>query len=80
MNDIHGTGHSPEDQAMKLAKMAGQIETFFAHYPEEKAVALIADHINKFWSKKMRSDFVEAQRSNKIKISTLLSKTITIIK
>lgn len=41
---------SPE----KLARMANQIGRFFAHQPEETAVASISDHIGKYWEPRMR--------------------------
>jgi len=40
----------------KLAYMANQIGKFFAHQPHDKAVAAIADHIQKFWDPRMRSE------------------------
>ena len=60
--------------------MAGQIETFFAHYPEEKAIASIAEHINKFWSKKMRQDFLKAYQNNQGSLADLLGKALPHIK
>jgi formate dehydrogenase subunit delta len=48
--------HAGENLA-KLALMANQIGDFFKSYPEEQAVASIADHINQFWTKRMREDF-----------------------
>lgn len=48
--------HAGENLA-KLAMMANQIGDFFKAYPEEQAVASIADHINQFWTKRMREDF-----------------------
>ena len=41
---------SPE----KLVYMANQIGKFFANQGEEKAVAAIADHIQRFWEPRMR--------------------------
>ena len=38
----------------KLAYMANQIGKFFAHQPHDKAVASIADHLEKFWDPRMR--------------------------
>lgn len=48
--------HASENLA-KLALMANQIGDFFKSYPDEQAVASIADHINQFWTKRMREDF-----------------------
>ena len=42
-------------QPDKLVYMANQIGKFFAHQPEEKAVAAIADHLAKFWDPLMRA-------------------------
>jgi formate dehydrogenase subunit delta len=42
----------------KLAYMANQIGRFFAHQPHDKAAAAIADHIQKFWDPRMRSEIV----------------------
>ncbi len=42
----------------KLARMAGQIAEFFKAWPPEKATTAIADHINQFWSPRMRADLL----------------------
>jgi len=42
----------------KLAYMANQIGKFFAHKPHDTAVAAIADHIQKFWDPRMRSEIL----------------------
>lgn len=47
----------PSDQLGKLARMANQIAEFFQAYPEAEAVDAIADHINQFWTRRMREDF-----------------------
>ena len=39
--------------------MANQIAQFFASYPHEEAVAGVADHIQKFWEKRMRQQLHE---------------------
>lgn len=38
----------------KLVHMANQIAQFFASYPHDEAVAGIADHIEKFWERRLR--------------------------
>ena len=72
--------HAPKDPAVKLAKMAGQIAAFFAHYPEDKAISSIAEHINKFWSKKMRQDFLKAYQDDQAALGDLLAKALAHIK
>jgi formate dehydrogenase subunit delta len=42
----------------RLAYMANQIGKFFAHEPEDKAVAAINDHIRKFWDPRMRKQIL----------------------
>ena len=37
-----------------MVHMANQIAQFFSSYPREEAVASVADHMNKFWEKRMR--------------------------
>jgi len=43
------------DPAERLVSMSNQIAGFFRAYPEEEAVSGIADHIAKFWDRKMRA-------------------------
>ncbi|HEV7257131.1 MAG TPA: formate dehydrogenase subunit delta [Bosea sp. (in: a-proteobacteria)] len=50
-------GNDAGEKHAKLARMANQIGDYFKAYPEQQAVAAIADHINQFWSKRMREDF-----------------------
>ncbi len=51
-------GHGAhEENLAKLLRMAGQIADFFKAYPEAEAVPAIADHINQFWTGRMRNDF-----------------------
>lgn len=45
-------------QSKKLIVMAGQIASFFRAYPHDQAVRSIAEHINKFWTRKMRDEFL----------------------
>jgi formate dehydrogenase subunit delta len=42
----------------KLVYMANQIGRFFAHRVEDKAVAGIADHLQKFWDPRMRKAII----------------------
>jgi formate dehydrogenase subunit delta len=51
------TRHHAGDNLARLASMANQIGDFFKSYPDEQAIASIADHINQFWTKRMREDF-----------------------
>lgn len=40
--------------AENMVHMANQIAQFFRSYPHDEAVAGVADHIAKFWEKRMR--------------------------
>lgn len=55
-NEAITQDHASEHLA-KLAFMANQIGDFFKSYPEAEAIASIADHINQFWTKRMREEF-----------------------
>lgn len=37
----------------QMVHMANQIALFFAGYPKDEAVAGIADHLKKFWERRM---------------------------
>lgn len=41
-----------------LVYVANQIGKFFAHQPEDKAIANIADHLFKYWDPRMRKAIV----------------------
>ena len=43
-------------QQTKLATMARGIADFFRAYPPEQAATSVAEHINKFWTRRMRDD------------------------
>lgn len=63
-------------QEQTLLRMASQIATFFRSYPESEAVDGIADHINRFWSKKMRLDFLAAFKPDDTRLDARLSKAM----
>jgi formate dehydrogenase subunit delta len=43
----------------ELIRMANQIADFYKPYPQEEAVAGIADHIRSFWEPRMRKGLAE---------------------
>ena len=69
--------HEPHE---KLAHMADQIADFFASYPAETAPASIADHINQFWSKKMRLDFCAHYDADPSALRPSVAKALPLIK
>jgi formate dehydrogenase subunit delta len=48
--------HFEHDNRAKLVRMANQIGDFFESQPEPQRVPGIADHIGKFWDKRMRRE------------------------
>lgn len=67
--------HKAENVA-KLARMAGQIADFFQSYPDEQAVPAIAEHINQFWSRRMREDFLAAFDAGSAELHPLVRKAV----
>ena len=45
-------------EAAKLVYMANQIGKFFATEDPKSAVAMIADHLKKFWDPRMRTEII----------------------
>jgi len=42
-----------------MVHSANQIALYFASYPHEEAVAGVADHLQKFWERRMRKQLLE---------------------
>jgi len=42
-----------------MVHMANQIALFFASYPREQAVAGVADHLDKFWERRMKTQIID---------------------
>ena len=68
------------EQCEKLARMAGQIADFFKSYPDAQAVPAIADHINQFWSRRMREDFLAAFTSDSQELQPLVRRALALIR
>ena len=68
------------EQREKLVRMAGQIADFFKSYPDEQAVPAIADHINQFWSRRMREDFLAAFTSDSQELQPLVRRALALIR
>lgn len=72
----HAPGQ-PSEQLSKLARMADQIAEFFQTYPEAEAVDAIADHINQFWTRRMREDFRAGFQDDASALSPLVRQART---
>jgi len=76
----HPASEQHEDNVAKLRRMAGQIADFFKVYPEEEAAASVADHINQFWTARMRGDFLAAFAARPEDLPPLLRRVLPRIK
>lgn len=56
----------------KLIRMAAEIADFFKSYPDERATREIAEHINLFWTPKMREAFLTAAKQPEHRLPPLL--------
>lgn len=73
-------GDHHDENIAKLARMAGQIADFFKAYPEEEAAASVADHINRFWTGRMREDFRAAFTARPEDLPPLLRRALPLIR
>lgn len=59
-----------------LVRMANQIATFFAPYPEADAIEGVRDHLVKFWDPAMRRELVALARDRGAALHPLVVKAI----
>jgi formate dehydrogenase subunit delta len=59
-----------------LVRMANQIARFFEPYPEEEAIAGIAEHLTKFWDPSMRVALIVASRPDPSALHPLAAKAV----
>lgn len=64
----------------KLVYMTNQIGKFFAHQPEDKAVANIADHLRKFWDPRMRKAILDHLSAGGQGLDPLALKAVAALK
>jgi hypothetical protein len=61
----------------KLEKMANQIAANVDYGPDKaKAVAVVADHLTRFWTPAMRAAIIDAHRQNKVALSAVAAKAV----
>jgi formate dehydrogenase subunit delta len=63
----------------KLAYMANQIAKFFASQGGERAAWGVADHIAKFWSPDMRSDFLAAAANGALDLHPVVRAALPLL-
>ena len=62
------------DPAAKLIRMASEIAEFYAPYPQQEGAAAVARHINRYWTPKMREQFLAAAETKEIVLPPLLNE------
>lgn len=67
-------------QAADLIRMSTQIAEFFAAYPEEEAVAGIAEHLRSFWVPSMRVQLVAMHESGTAPLHPLVGRAIPVLR
>jgi formate dehydrogenase subunit delta len=63
-------------QRDELIRMANQIARFFEPYPEDEAMAGIAEHLKKFWTPAMRAQLIRYARATSDGLEPLVARTI----
>lgn len=64
----------------QMVHMANQIATFFASYPKEEAVAGVADHLKKFWERRMRQQIFEYVDAGGSGLDSLVIQAIAVLR
>lgn len=77
--DARDISHTPQHRE-KLARMAAEIADFFKSYPKDEAVAAIAEHINQFWSRRMRADVIATFQSEPDRLAPLVRLALARVK
>jgi formate dehydrogenase subunit delta len=68
---------SPDE---KLIYMANQIAGFFRAQGHDRAVAGIADHIQRFWEPHMRRRYAQLAPAHKAEVDPLVAEAFTRVK
>jgi formate dehydrogenase subunit delta len=71
---------STHDEPAKLAHMAGQIADFFRPYPDDVAIAGIAEHINLFWTPHMRETLLARFRPDDPALPPRVGQALSLIR
>lgn len=59
-----------------LVHMANDIATFHQALPEDEAIPMVADHINKFWAPSMRQKLFETFQEDPRVFNNLIAKSL----
>jgi formate dehydrogenase subunit delta len=59
-----------------LVRMANQIAHFFAPYPDADAIEGVRDHLEKFWTRTMRSELQQLSARSDHGLDSLVTRAI----
>ncbi len=60
----------------ELIHKANQIAVFFAPYTEEEAVVGIADHLEKFWEPRLRTQLQVLSKAGEVSLNPLVLRAL----
>lgn len=63
-----------------IIRMANDIAVFHESFPEDEAMKLLSEHINKFWPPSMRSKFFDILDTDGDKFHQLVVKSANLIR
>jgi hypothetical protein len=64
------------DGSNKLVRMANQIADNCSYGDRAKAVALVADHLMRFWTMEMKRDIVDRQAQGDIGLNAIAAESV----
>ena len=67
-------------KAEQMVHMANQIALFFGSYPKEEAVAGVADHLKKFWERRMRQQIFEYVDAGGSGLNRLVIEAVAVLR
>lgn len=63
-----------------LIRMSNQVADFFAAYPDEEAVAGVADHLRSFWPPSMREELFAINAAGHADLHPLVQRAIVALR
>ncbi|MBV1707311.1 MAG: formate dehydrogenase subunit delta [Hyphomicrobiales bacterium] len=63
-----------------LVRMANQMADYFKAFPESEAAPGVADHIRKFWTPKMRAEFIKFGEAHPAHLHALAREALVLLK
>ena len=63
-----------------LVRMANQMADYFQSFPASEAAPGVADHIRKFWTPKMRAEFIKFGEAHPTHLRKLALEALALLK